>query len=121
MPNRREYLDFVVEWLSPLGGIASRAMFGGHALYLDGIVFALVADNVLYLKVDDASRPRFEAMGLKAFQPYPDNPGTMQYYPPPPEFFEDRDAMKDWGRGAIEAARRAQLKKAPKKKKASAR
>ena len=122
MPNKREYMDFLVEWMSPLGNIATRAMFGGHTLYLDGLVFAIADDNVLYLKVDDVTRPRFEALGLKAFQPNPDNPATMPYHPPPPEFFEDAGAMQEWCRAAVEAARRAQAKRAPKKtKKAKAR
>lgn len=119
MPSKKEYLDFVVEWLSPLGEIASRGMMGGHVLYCGGVVFALLADNTLYLKADDATRPRFQALGLKAFQPFPDQPGTMGYYPPPAEFFEDPEAMADWGRAAVETGRRAQAKRKPKPAKRS--
>ena len=118
MKNRPEYLEFVGEWLSPLGGISTRAMFGGHAVYCGELTIALIADNVLYLKVDDETRARFEAAGSKPFQPYPDRADVMQYYPPPPEFFEDTAAMKDWGRAALDAARRAQSKKTTKKRKA---
>lgn len=121
MANKREYMEFVLDWLAPLGGITSRAMFGGHMLYSHAIPFALVADNILYLKVDDVTRPRFEAKGLKPFQPYADNRVTMQYYTPPPEFFEDRDALQHWGGAAIEAARRAQSRKPARRGKASAR
>jgi DNA transformation protein and related proteins len=117
MPNKREYMDFVTEWLSPLGDITTRSMFGGHVLYCDGVVFALVADHVFHLKVDDGTRAQFEALNLKPFQPFPDKPGTMQYFPPPPEFFEDPDTMKEWALAAIAAGKRAQAKKAPKKKK----
>ena len=111
MANKNSYLEFLAEWLSPLGQISSRSMFGGHCLYCDGVVFALVADNVLYLKANDANRPEFEGLGLKPFRPFPDRPETMQYYPPPPEFFEDADAMERWGRAAIEAGRKARPKK----------
>jgi DNA transformation protein len=114
MPNKREYLEFVSDWLAPLGQISARGMMGGHVLYCDGVVFALVARNVLYLKVDDATRPRFETLGLGAFQPFPEQPGTMQYYPPPAEFFEDSEVMEEWGRAAVEAGRRAQAKRKPK-------
>jgi DNA transformation protein len=114
MKNRPEYLEFVLEWLSPLGGITSRAMFGGHCLYCDGTVFALIADNVLYLKANGASRPRFEALRLQPFRPFEDRPQTMQYYPPPPEFFEDRDVMREWASLAIAAGRQA---KKPSRKK----
>jgi DNA transformation protein len=116
MPSKKEYLDFVVEWLTPLGEITSRSMMGGYVLYCGGVVFALLADNTLYLKADDATRPRFVALGLKPFQPFADQPGTMGYYPPPAEFFEDPDAMADWGRAAVETGRRAQAKRKPKPK-----
>jgi DNA transformation protein and related proteins len=105
------YLDFVVEWLSPLGEITARGMFGGYCLYCDGVVFALVAEDTLYLKVDDATRPRFESLGLKPFRPFEDRPQVMQYYSPPPEFFEDPGMVADWGRAALEAGLRARAKK----------
>ena len=115
MPSKKEYLDFVVEWLSPLGEITSRSMMGGYVLYCGGVVFALLAESTLYLKADDATRPRFVALGLKPFQPFPDQPG-MRYYPPPAEFFEDPEVMADWGRAAVETGRLAQAKRKPKPK-----
>ena len=122
------YLEFVLEWLSPLGRITSRGMFGGYCLYCDGVVFALVAEDTLYLKVDDATRPRFEALGLRPFRPFADRPAlaerysaVMQYYPPPPEFFEDSAVMKEWGTAAVETGKRAKAKKRPSHKKRPAR
>ncbi|HLK69815.1 MAG TPA: TfoX/Sxy family protein [Bryobacteraceae bacterium] len=111
----KAYLDFILDWLSPLGEITHRKMMGGAVLYCDGTVFALLAESTLHLKVDDVTRPRFQALGLKPFQPFPDNPGTMQYYPPPAEFFEDADVMLEWGREAVAVGKRA-----PGKKKAKA-
>jgi DNA transformation protein len=107
----KAYLDFILDWLAPLGEITSRRMMGGAVLYCDGIVFALLSGSTFYLKVDDLTRPRFEALGLRPFQPFPDNPGTMQYYPPPAEFFEDSDALQEWGRAAVEVGKRASAKK----------
>jgi DNA transformation protein and related proteins len=118
MRAKNRYLDFVIEWLSPLGEITARAMFGGYCLYCDGIVFALVADDTLYLKVDAATRPRFESHGLKPFRPFADRPKVaghypqvMQYYPPPAEFFEDPAMVSDWGRAAVEAGLRVKSRK----------
>jgi DNA transformation protein len=113
VPANRAYLDFLLEWLSPLGEITARPMFSGHCLYCDGIVFALVARNTFFLKVDDQTRPRFEALGLKAFQPFEDRPGVMQYFQPPPEFFENADVMSDWAGAAVETGRRARVRKKP--------
>jgi DNA transformation protein len=120
MPSKKEYLDFVAEWLSPLGEITSRSMMGGYVLYCGGVVFALLGDNTLYLKADAVTRPRFQALGLKPFQPFADQPGTMGYYPPPAEFFEDPEVMADWGRAAVDTGRRAQAKRKPKPKPSAA-
>ena len=113
MPAKNAYLDFVVEWLTPLGTIAARSMMGGHILYCDSLVFALVARNSLYLKVDDETRERYRALQLKPFQPFENKDSKMSYYPPPAEFFEDPDAMLDWGRAAVAAGLRAKNKKKP--------
>ena len=113
MRAKDQYLEFLEEWLSPLGEITSRAMFGGHCLYCDGIVFALVASQVVYLKVDDGNRAAFEALRLEPFRPFEDRPEVMQFYPPPPEFYDNADVMLEWGRAALEVGRRAQAKKKP--------
>jgi DNA transformation protein len=111
MGAKNDYLDFVVEWLAPLGSITARAMMGGHILYCDCVVFALIARNTLYLKVDDETRGRFHALKLEPFRPFEDKDSAMSYYPPPAEFFEDPDSMIEWGRTAIGAGLRAKNKK----------
>jgi DNA transformation protein and related proteins len=105
------YLEFVHERLAPLGEITSRRMFGGHCFYCDGVVFALLAGNDLYLKADDLTRARFESRGLMAFRPFEDHNVKISYYSPPPEFFEDGDALEEWGRAAVEAGVRAAARK----------
>lgn len=121
MAASKEYLDFLAEQLAPLGALTSRPMMGGHCLYVNGVVFALVANNTLYLKVDDETRPRFTARGLEAFQPFPEKGGGMSYHLAPPEFFDNQDAALEWGRLALEAGQRAQAKRRPKGKKKAGR
>ena len=99
------YVEFVVEQLSPLGTITVRSMFGGHGVYCEGIMFALIARGALYLKADDVNRPSFLGRGIEAFRPFPDKEGSMNYYPAPPEIFEDSEALAQWVGGAVEAAR----------------
>lgn len=43
MPRRSEFVDYLVESLTPVGDVEARAMFGGWGFYLDGRMFALVA------------------------------------------------------------------------------
>ena len=95
-------------------------MMGGHCLYLNDVVFALVADNTLYLKADGETRPRFDARGLEAFRPFPDKESAMSYFLAPPEFFDNQDAALEWARLAVEAGQRAQAKRKPKGKKRAA-
>jgi len=119
MANRASYIEFLVEQLAPLGEITTRRMFGGHAMYCDGTVFALVASDALYLKVDDHNRADFEGSGMAAFHPFGDERMVMQYYQAPPEIFEDVEALRRWGGGAVAAGRRGQAKKANKKRRAA--
>lgn len=119
MANSREFIDHVVDLLSPMGGVRARAMFGGHGLYLDGLMFALIADDALYLKADDGNRDRYIAAGLAPFKPFDDRPVTMSYYPPPEEVFEDREALLDWAGQARDAALRGRRKGKPRTSKRS--
>ena len=116
MRSDAKYVEFVIGALQPLGEITSRRMFGGHAVYCDGFVFASIADGALFLKADDRNRPDFEAGGLKPFQPFPDKPVVMSYFEAPPELFEAREDLLRWGRGSVEAGRTA---KKPARKKAA--
>ncbi len=111
MPNRDSYIEFLLEWLAPLGEVTTKSMFGGHAVYCFGTPFALVADNALYLKADDVNRPHFVARGLEPFHPFDNPDAVMQYYQSPPELFEDREALLLWAGGAVAAGTRARLKK----------
>lgn len=62
-----DYLDYLRELMAGFGTVTVRRMFGGHGLYRDEVFFALVDEDVLYLKADDASRARFEAAGCAPF------------------------------------------------------
>lgn len=53
--------------LAPLGPVTSRAMFGGFALYLDGIVFAIIAWESLYFRTDAETKERFRKAGGEVF------------------------------------------------------
>ena len=52
------FASFVIECLQPLGPVSARRMFGGHGIYLHGTMFALIAYDQLYFKVDDGNRRR---------------------------------------------------------------
>lgn len=117
MPKRSEFVDFLLEQLSPLGDVAAKSMFGGWGIYHEGRMFALVADDTLYFKVDDANRAEFEREGLQPFRYARTDReiAVMSYYQPPAAAIDDRDQLCIWARKGLEAAARAAAKKKPRK------
>jgi DNA transformation protein len=98
------FAAFVVEQLDACGAIATKRMFGGVGIYSGDVFFALIDDDVLYLKVDDSTRTDFERAGGEPFRPFGDDRDTMQYYSVPVSVLEDADALCAWGRKAIAVA-----------------
>lgn len=101
-----EYLDYVIDQLEDLGSVRSKRMFGGAGLYFEGLFFALIADDVLYFKVDDSNRADYEAAGMGPFKPYPDKKEVMQYYEVPIDVLENRNTLRDWADKAVRVAER---------------
>ena len=87
-------------------------MFGGWGLYHDGLMFALVAEDQVYLKVDAKSEPEFIEAGLEPFL-YEKNGKQMEmpYYQPPAGAEDDETVLCDWARKGVDAAKRAAKKK----------
>ena len=114
MSRSGEFVDFVMEQMSFVDGLRVRAMFGGHSVYQNDCIFAIIADDTLYFKVDAVTRGEFEAKGLRPFTYVArDKIATMQYFEAPPEVFEEPVAMRSWVQKAYEAALRAKKTKAP--------
>jgi DNA transformation protein len=111
------FVEYVQATLAKLGEIRPRKMFGGVGLYCDDVFFALIANDVLYLKVDDSNRGYFEELGLEGFQPFPEKPGRMNYYEIPEQVLQDPREAQVWARRSLEVARK---KPARKRKKAGA-
>ena len=101
------YRDYVLEQLARVAPVTSRAMFGGVGVYSDGLFFALMDDEALYLKVDDTNRGDFEAIGKGPFRPFGDETHVMQYYELPADLLEDAEALRPWVEAAIDVARRS--------------
>lgn len=110
--DKRQFASHVVDILQVIGPVYSKRMFGGHGIFLDGLMFGLIADNSLYLKVDDETRPAFNAQGLQPFT-YQRKGGSasLSYYQAPEEAMEDLEIMRDWAVPAFEVALRAAARK----------
>jgi DNA transformation protein and related proteins len=93
---------------APVGPIAVRRMFGGIGVYSDGAMFALVADDVLYMKADDETRAAFEAAGSHPFT-YggKGRPVRTSYWRLPDSALDEPDDLKTWADLAVKAALRS--------------
>jgi len=102
------FRSFVLEQLGRVvRDVRGRSMFGGVGIYSGDVFFALIADDTLYFKVDDSTRPEFESRNMDPFRPYGTDGEVMQYYCVPAEVLEDAEALADWAERAIAVARRA--------------
>ncbi|HUU66676.1 MAG TPA: TfoX/Sxy family protein [Methyloceanibacter sp.] len=101
------FKDFITDQLAGFGRITIRNMFGGAGVYADGVMFGLLADDVLYLKTDDTSARAFAAEGMGPFTYRPDGkpPVAMSYWEVPPRLLEEPDELADWARNAHRIAR----------------
>jgi DNA transformation protein len=104
--------DHISEIFSAFGAVSVRRMFGGAGIYADGFMFALVAGDVIYLKVDAQNAPDFEREKLPPFTYAARNNkrAVMSYRRMPDRLYDDPDELARWARDALAAARRAQPK-----------
>lgn len=106
MAVSQEYLDYLRDQLDAFGPFEVRRMFGGMGLFRDGLMFAIVASDALYLKVDDRNRGDFEAVGMAPFgyERRGKRAALKSYYEAPPDVLEDPNDFADWARRAFDAA-----------------
>ena len=108
-----DYTQFVLDQLAGLGRLRIRRMFGGVGIYCDEMFFAIVYQDMLYLKADDANRAQFLQAGSTAFKPFTQRSTILQYYAVPGDVLEDSLLLREWAQGAVAAARRLPAKKPP--------
>lgn len=115
MARRSEFAETVEDVLQVVGPAYLRAMFGGYGVFLDGVMFGLIAYDVLYLKVDDTSRENFDQAGLEPFVYEAKRGPVVMSYHRAPDLLHDWPAMEPWVEMAVAAARRARDAKAPRR------
>lgn len=101
------YADFVAELFEGLGPLRIKRMFGGLGVWADEVMFALVDQDVIYIKVDDALREDLRAEGSIAWT-YSRRDGWIQetsYWRLPETALDDPEEAVAWARRALAAAR----------------
>jgi len=114
-----EFIRYLRDQFRRWGPVEIRRMFGGHGIFRGGTMFALIHDEMLFLRCDDANRAAFAAAGMGPFR-YRRRGKlvALAYHQAPPEAVEDSDLLGEWADLAFAAAlRRAEARtKRPAKK-----
>jgi DNA transformation protein len=104
-------VDHLAELFEPVGGVTIKRMFGGLGVFKGGLMFALVADDVLYFKADETTSPRFAAEGFGQWLYEGRGKSVaMPYWQAPDRLYDEADDFADWARAAFEVAVRTQKK-----------
>ena len=112
MSDSSEFINYLVELLAPFGNVRARRMFGGCGIFKDDLMFGLVVEETLYLKVDDANRADFDARGLERFVYYKKGkPTYLSYYEAPEEALDNSEDMQTWAGKSFAAAIRSRTNK----------
>ena len=115
------FAEFLREQLAPLGRVTIRRMFGKAGVFCDGLMFAMVADDTLYFRVDDHNRAAFEEALSSPLLSY-EKKGVaidLAFCRAPERLFDEPDELVTWARLALAAARRVAAKRqrtAPRRK-----
>ena len=116
MKQVSEFVANLNEVFAQFGAIEAKRMFGGYGIFRAGTMFALVADDELFLKADAVSSGVFVEQGLAPFTYQKGGrPMTMSYYRAPEGIFDDPALARDWANRAFDAALRAHANKKPRR------
>ena len=111
MASKSEFVKYLLELLEPFESVTSKSMFGGYGIFKEGLMFALVADDTLYIKTDDFNRFEFERLNLGAFMYTKNNKSMpMKYFRVPDEALDNSDELIRWAQFGFDAALRAKNK-----------
>jgi len=100
-PKQDGFKDFVLDQLSELPGLTSRAMFGGYGLYQRDIFFGIIHKGRLYFKTDRMTASRYRNRGMTPFKPTPSQT-LKNYYEVPVDILESPDDLIAWASQATE-------------------
>ena len=80
-------------------------MFGGYGIFYEGSMFALIAEDTLYFKVNESNRDMYEKARSKPF------PHGISYWEVPTEIIEENSKLHDWANISIEIAQKVVKKR----------
>lgn len=107
MPENSFVKYIINDLLRNISGVSSKAMFGGHGIYKDGVIFAIVVDNELYFKVDNSNRVEYERSASEQFiYQSKKGPVKMPYWKVPENVMENPNLAAQWAEQSVDASKK---------------
>lgn len=107
------FAEFLREQLAPLGHISMRRMFGKTGVFCQGVMFGMVTEDTLYVRVDDHNRDTFKEAA--AYPPLnyakQGNSIDLSFWRVPERLIDEPDDLVTWARAALAAAHRVAAKR----------
>ncbi|MCC7275936.1 MAG: TfoX/Sxy family protein [Alphaproteobacteria bacterium] len=102
------FAEFLREQLAPLGRLTLRRMFGKTGVFCGGVMFAMVADNTLYVRVDEHNRATFAEAADEPPLSYRKGGAeiALAFWRVPERLLDEPDELMVWARAALTAAHR---------------
>jgi len=101
---------FAVDLFSQMGRVEARRMFGGAGLYAGGVMFGLIFEDTIFLKVDESLRADLAAAGSRSWI-YPGRGGSKagvpqetSYWTLPDQALDDPEEACAWGLRSLAVA-----------------
>src|SRR5215831_15344908 len=107
MDAEPQFIRYLRDQLRGWAWVEVKRMFGGHGIFRDGTMFALIHADTLYLRSDEISHPEFAAAGMGPFR-YRRRGRlvALGYHQAPPDLLDDAELLWAWASRAYEAALR---------------
>jgi DNA transformation protein and related proteins len=102
MPVSADYKSFIQDLLADFGPVSIRRMFGGAGIFADGVMFAMLTEDTLYLKADEALARAFADEGKGPFTYRTKDRGevALSYWEVPERLLDDPEELVTWARRA---------------------
>jgi len=102
------FAEFLREQLMPVGRVTMRRMFGKTGVFCNGLMFGMVSDDTLYVRVDDDNRALFKEAESTPPLNYAKQGRTIDlaFWRVPERLLDEPDELVSWARAALAAARR---------------
>jgi DNA transformation protein len=120
MPLSSGFPDYVQELIAGFGKVEVKRMFGGAALYRNGVGFGILDDDVFFIKADKAFGAELKRRGCKPWVYSIAKDGSVRdiaYWSLPDTAADDGDEAVGLVRRSFEVAKLAAEAKAKKPKK----